>query len=63
MRLKVVEMRAQLQERTQRHQLRVDQLAASAKVIAAHSINEPEFDNRKAEHQDLMSKIAAIRQV
>ena len=54
-------MKAQLQEKTQRHQLLTEQLATSEKVIAAHTINDPEFSERKAEHQSLMSKIGSIR--
>lgn len=57
----VIEMKAQLQEKTQRHQLLTEQLATSEKVIAAHTINDPEFSERKAEHQSLMSKIGSIR--
>lgn len=54
-------MKAQLQEKTQRHHLLTEQLATSEKVIAAHTINDPEFNERKAEHESLMSKITYIR--
>lgn len=60
-RAQVVEMKAQLQEKTQRHHLLTEQLATSEKVIAAHTINDPEFNERKAEHESLMSKITYIR--
>lgn len=54
---------AQVQEKTQRRQFLADHLAASRKVLAAHSINTTEFDDRKAEHQELASSIEALRQV
>lgn len=56
-------MRTQLHGSTQRRQLLTDQLAAAGKAIAAHSIKEPDFGKRKAEHEILASKIAALRQV
>lgn len=60
-RAQVVDMKAQLQEKSQRHHLLTEQLITSEKVIAAHTINDPEFNERKAEHESLMSKIASIR--
>lgn len=59
----VVELMAQVQEKTQRRQFLADHLAASRKVLAAHSINTTEFDCRKAEHQELASSIESLRQV
>lgn len=56
-------MKARVQETGQRLRLLADQLGASEKVIFAHTVNEPEFLNRKAEHEELMSKIAATRRV
>ncbi|CAM9530576.1 unnamed protein product [Scytosiphon promiscuus] len=58
---KVVGMRAQLQEKRQRRTLLVDQKVKDDEVFAAHAINEPEFGDRKAEHQMLSSKIASVR--
>lgn len=60
-RAQVVEMKAQLQEKTQRQHLLTEQLATSEKVIAAHTVNDPDFNERKVEHESLMSKIGSIR--
>lgn len=54
-------MKAQLQEKTQRQHLLTEQLATSEKVIAAHTVNDPDFNERKVEHESLMSKIGSIR--
>ncbi|CAN0135702.1 unnamed protein product, partial [Hapterophycus canaliculatus] len=54
-------MKAQLQAKSQRRTLLVDQRAKDDDVFAAHAINEPEFGDRKAEHKALSSKTAAVR--
>lgn len=56
-------MKAQVKEKEQRCHILADQLAASQKVIDAHSVNQPEFDARKAEHKALSVSIAGVRQV
>lgn len=61
--LQVAEMKAQVKEKEQRCQILADQLAASQKVIDAHSVNQPEFDARKAEHKALSVSIEGVRQV
>ncbi|CAM9173480.1 unnamed protein product, partial [Sphacelaria rigidula] len=57
----VAEMKAQVKEKEQRCHILADQLAASQKVIDAHSVNQPEFDARKAEHKALSVSIAGVR--
>eukprot|EP00752_Nemacystus_decipiens_P016305 g14581.t1 len=58
---KVVAMRDELQKKRQRRDILGGQLKAAEHDLAAHAINEPEFGDRKAEHQALTSKIASIR--
>jgi len=59
----VLEMRGQLQKKSQKRDMLKEQEQAAERVLAAHAINEPEFGDRKAEHQALMAKIATIRRV
>lgn len=59
--VKVIAMRAQLQEKSQKRALLVDQRTKDDEIFATHAINEPEFGDRKAEHQVLSSKIASVR--
>ena len=56
-------MKARLHGNNQRLDLLKDQLEAGTRAIAAHSINEPDFVDRKKELQRLSAKIAALRQV
>lgn len=56
-------MRAQVHGHNQRLHLLEDQLATASKAIASHSINEPDFRDRKEELERLTAKIAALRQV
>lgn len=62
-RLKVLEMRGRLQKESQKRDMLKDQEQAAERVLAGHAINEPEFGDRKAEHQALTAKITAIRRV
>eukprot|EP00903_Cladosiphon_okamuranus_P005581 g5554.t1 len=58
---KVLALREQLQKKRQRRDILWGQHKAAELDLAAHAVNEPEFGDRKAEHEALMSKIAAIR--
>lgn len=57
----VLDLRSQLREKRQRRQILADQLAASEGVLAAHSVHQPAFDNRRAELQELSNSIASLR--
>lgn len=56
-------MRAVVHGHNQRLHLLEDQLATASKAIASHSINEPDFRDRKEELERLTAKIDALRQV
>ncbi|CAN0228043.1 unnamed protein product [Ectocarpus sp. 12 AP-2014] len=60
---KVLGMRALLQEKFQKTRLLLEQRKKDDEVFATHGVNEPDFGDRKKEHQALTSKTDAIRQV
>ncbi|CAM9451832.1 unnamed protein product, partial [Ectocarpus fasciculatus] len=60
---KVLGMRALLQEKFQKTRLLLEQRKKDDEVFATHGVNEPDFGDRKKEHQALTSKTASIRQV
>ncbi|CAM9431250.1 unnamed protein product [Ectocarpus sp. 13 AM-2016] len=59
----VLGMRALLQEKFQKTRLFLEQRKKDDEVFATHGVNEPDFGDRKKEHQALTSKTDAIRQV
>ncbi|CAM9413991.1 unnamed protein product, partial [Ectocarpus sp. 8 AP-2014] len=60
---KVLGMRALLQEKFQKTRLLLEQRKKDDEVFATHGVNEPDFGDRKKEHQALTSKTDSIRQV
>lgn len=56
-------MRALLHGQNQRLHILEDQIATASKAIASHSINEPDFRDRKEELERLTAKIDTLRQV
>ncbi|CAB1121453.1 unnamed protein product [Ectocarpus sp. CCAP 1310/34] len=54
-------MRALLQEKLQKTRLLLEQRKKDDEVFATHGVNEPDFGDRKKEHQALTLKTDAIR--